>query len=184
MFFLLLFAGTMFLTVADDDDYKHRDDDYEHREEEHEHHGEDNHAESYLKKVNNSVYKEQCGECHFTYQPELLPSASWKKILENLDDHFGEAVELDDDSKSIISDYLTSNGAEKSPAEIALKIMRGLGNQLPLSITDTKYFKDKHHEISSDIINRESIESLSNCSACHITAENGIYDDDDVRIPK
>ena len=25
---------------------------------------------------------------------------------------------------------------------------------------------------------------MANCAACHITAEQGIYDDDDVKIPK
>ena len=34
------------------------------------------------------------------------------------------------------------------------------------------------------IFKRESVGSLANCAACHITAEKGIYDDDDVKIPK
>jgi len=42
-----------------------------------------------------------------------LPSASWIKILANLDDHFGETVELDD-SKKVISDYLKINSAENT----------------------------------------------------------------------
>ena len=35
----------------------------------------------YLSAVNNPTYKEQCGGCHFAYQPGLLPSGSWEKIL-------------------------------------------------------------------------------------------------------
>jgi len=31
--------------------------------------------------------------------PELLHSASWMRILDQLDDHFGEEIELDPDSK-------------------------------------------------------------------------------------
>jgi hypothetical protein len=186
LFFLLL-GGPMLPTFADDDHhYRHDDDDhhYRQRERERERHRENHHDDSYLKKVDHPVYKEQCGDCHFAYQPELLPSASWKKILENLDDHFGEPVEIDDETKRAVSVYLTSNGAETSSSEIAVKIMRSLGNRIPLRITDIKYITKKHHEISADILNRESIGSLSNCSACHITAENGFYDDDDVRIPK
>lgn len=186
----LLFAGPMLPTFADDDRHDrhdwHDDDDhrYRHRERERKHHRENHHNGSSLKKVNHPVYKEQCGECHFAYQPELLPSASWKKILENLDDHFGDSVELDDESRRVISDHLTSNGAERSSSETAVKIMRSLGGRVPLRITDIKYIKDKHHEISAAILDRESIGSLSNCSACHIAAENGNYDDDNVRIPK
>jgi hypothetical protein len=62
--------------------------------------------------------------------------------------------------------------------------MRSLGNQVPLRITDIPYIREKHHEISPNILKRESIGSLSNCSACHTTAENGIYEDDNVTIPK
>lgn len=175
-FFLMLFAGIVFQAVADDD---HHD-----RHGKREHVKKNHHNESHLKKVNNPVYQEQCSDCHFAYQPELLPSASWVKILGKLDDHFGDVVELDPQSKKIISDYLISNGAEKSSSKRAVKIKRSLGSQTPMRITETKYIKDKHHEITANIIDRESIGSLSNCTACHITAEDGIYDDDDVRIPE
>jgi hypothetical protein len=62
--------------------------------------------------------------------------------------------------------------------------MRSVGNQVPLRITDIQYIKEKHHEISSNVLKRKTIGSLSNCSACHTTAENGIYEDDNVIIPK
>jgi hypothetical protein len=32
--------------------------------------------------------------------------------------------------------------------------------------------------------NALKMEIFFNCAACHITAENGIYDDDDVKIPE
>ena len=34
------------------------------------------------------------------------------------------------------------------------------------------------------LIGEESIGSISNCVACHTTAEEGIYDDEDVKIPR
>ena len=199
--FILVFGGILNYPLADDDDHKekswyhkildwdHDDDDVDddkgkHRERKRKRHRGDDHDERYLKPVNNPTYKEECGACHFVYQPELLPSASWAKILANLDDHFGDSIELDDDSRKAISDYLKSNGAEQSSAKRAVKIMRSLGNQVPLRITDIPYIIEKHHEISPNILKRESIGSLSNCSACHTTAENGIYEDDNVKIPK
>lgn len=193
---LLISSGALYLAEADDNHKAKKwyqrvfaNDDHkggrgQHRERKRERHRDDDHHESYLKPVNNLTYKEECGACHFVYQPELLPSASWMKILANLDDHFGEAVELDDDSKRVISDYLKSNAAENSSAKVAVKIMRSLGNQVPLRITDIPSFRKKHHEISPDVVRRKSIGSLSNCSACHATAESGIYDDDNVIIPK
>jgi cytochrome c553 len=138
----------------------------------------------FLAPVNNDTFKQKCGACHFAYQPGLLPSASWMQILANLDDHFGEAVELDDDSKKVISNYLKINSAENSSAKRAVKIMRSVGTQVPLRITDIRYIQKKHHEISSDVLKRKSIGSLSNCSACHTTADQGNYEDDFVKIPK
>jgi hypothetical protein len=160
------------------------DDKGRHRERKRERHRGDDHYERRLKQVNNPTYKEACGACHFVYQPELLPSGSWVKILANLEDHFGQTVELDDDSKRIISDYLKSNGAENSSAKRAVKIVRSIGNQYPVRITDIPYIKEKHGKIPSDVLKRNSIGSLSNCPACHKTAESGIYDDDNVFIPQ
>jgi hypothetical protein len=196
-FILIIFSGALYLAAADDDHkekkwyqkiFDHDDDDNDaegkHRERKRKRHRDDHHNKRYLKQVNNLNYKEECGACHFVYQPELLPSASWLKIMTNLADHFGESIELDDDSRKAISDYLKSNSAEYSSAKRAVKIMRSLGNQAPLRITDIPYIREKHHEISPNVLKRESIGSLSNCSACHTTAENGIYEDDDVKIPK
>ncbi|MCP3925799.1 MAG: cytochrome C [Desulfobacterales bacterium] len=143
-----------------------------------------NHKKNYLKPVNNQTYKDECGACHFAYQPELLPSASWLKILSNLDDHFGEVVETDDDLKKIIAAYLVSNGAENSTAKRAVKIMKSLNGKTPMRITDIPYIKEKHYdEFSPEILKRKSIGSLSNCEACHTTAIKGIYEDNYVEIP-
>jgi len=137
----------------------------------------------YLKPVTNQVYKETCGECHFAYQPELLPSASWMKILNQLDDHFGEEIEADPDTIKSISDYLKTNGAENSSAKRSKKIMRSLGNQVPMRITDIPLFREKHHELNPEVLKRESIGSLANCTACHITAEEGIYEMTMLKFP-
>ncbi len=163
----------------DDDDENHK-----RRKRNRKRHRDNEHDESYLKPVNNPTYKEECGGCHFAYQPELLPEACWMKILTNLDDHFGESIELDDDSKEAILDYLKANSADYSSAKRAVKIMESLGNHVPMRITDIPYIREKHHELDPEIFERESIESLSNCVVCHTTAEKGIYEDDNVRIPK
>ncbi|MDY0219871.1 MAG: diheme cytochrome c [Desulfobacterium sp.] len=195
VFVLIIFNGALSLSVADDNheekkwyqkslDHDDENDNDRHRKRKHKRNRDDDHNNSYLRQVNNPTYEEECGACHFVYQPELLPSASWVKILGNLDDHFGETVELDDDSKKNIAAYLKSNSAEYSSAKDAVKIMRCLRNQVPLRITDIPYIIEKHHEISPDILKRNSIGSLSNCSACHMTAEEGIYEDDNVTIPK
>ncbi|MFC1868307.1 diheme cytochrome c [Thermodesulfobacteriota bacterium] len=193
--FFFIFFGVLNFSIADDDDHKEDkkwykknfddDDDNDHnRKRNRKRQRYNEHDGSYLKPVNNATYKEECGACHFVYQPELLPSASWMKILDQLDDHFGEEIELNPDSKKIISDYLNSNGAENSSAKRAVKIMRSLGTHVHMRITDTPYIREKHHELNPEVLKREPIGSLSNCIACHTTAEEGIYDDDNVKIPQ
>jgi len=195
--FILIFTGAWDYSLADDDDHKEKswyhkildwddddDDNGRHRKRNRKRHRDNDHDGSYLKPVNNPTYEAECGECHFLYQPGLLPSASWMKILDQLDDHFGEEIELDPDSIKIISDYLQSNGAENSSAKRAVKIMRSLGYRVPMRITDTPYIREKHHELNPEVLKRESIGSLSNCIACHTTAEKGIYEDDNVKIPQ
>ncbi len=159
----------------DDDD----DDDHHSERKDSKHHNED-----YLNPVDNTAYKEECGVCHFPYQPGLLSADSWEKILAGPEDHFGEVLEIDPESKKVIAEYLKANAAEHSSAKRAVKIMRSLGSRTPLRITEIPYIQQKHHEVSADVLKRKSIGSLSNCSACHTTAEKGIYDDDNVVIPK
>ena len=136
-----------------------------------------------LAPVDNPVYAEACGACHFTYQPGLLPSGSWEKILAGLDNHNGESIELEPESKTAIMEYLSANAAEHSSAKRSVKIMKSLKAETPLRITDTPYIKKKHHELKDDIFKRESIGSRSNCPACHTTAKDGIYREKFVVIP-
>ena len=169
---VLLINGVFIKALADDDD----DDDH--------HNSSKKYNKKYIAPVNNPIYEEECGACHFPYQPELLPSGSWKKIIVGLDDHFGEEIEIDIESINVISGYLISNSAEKSSAKRAVKIVRSLRGRIPIRISEIPYIIEKHDEVDPKIFNRESIGSLANCTACHITAEKGIYDDDDVKIPK
>lgn len=122
------------------------------------------HRQQCLDTVTDPTYKEQCGSCHGVYQPGLLPSGSWEKIMLGLDKHFGETVQVDPDKQKIIKAYLKSNAAEYSSAKLSAKIMRSLKGQTPLKITDIPYIRKKHHRISPDV--------LKNCAACHKTAES------------
>lgn len=79
---------------------------------------------------------------------------------------------------------VSSNAAEHSSAKRAVKIMRCLGSEVPLRATKIFYIQKKHHEISPEVFKWEAIGSLSNCSACHTTTEKGIYENDNVVIPK
>ena len=132
----------------------------------------------------NAAYDESCGGCHFAYQPWLLPSGSWKAVLAGLDDHFGNPVVLPDDRRAELAAYLEANAADRFPSRRAENIMRGLGSATPARITDVPYILHKHHELDDAVLKRPSVGGLANCPACHTTAAQGVYDDDNVIIPR
>lgn len=137
--------------------------------------------------VTNATYTEECGSCHYAYPPGLLPSASWSKLLapDALADHFGENAELDDEVLKTIQAYADANAADKSWFKRSRKIALATeGVDAPLRITETRYIKRKHHEISDrGFTDNPDVQSRSNCTACHTQAEKGIFDSDTVDIP-
>lgn len=137
--------------------------------------------------VDNKQYKDECGSCHFAYQPGLLPTKSWEKLLtaEALKNHFGENAELDKDTLKVIYDYAIANAADKSYHKRSRKIAIATENvEAPLRITEVRYIKRKHHEIPEKMIKgNKDVKSLSNCDACHTQANKGVFDSDTVKIP-
>jgi hypothetical protein len=135
--------------------------------------------------VENPTYIDECGGCHFPYQPGLLPARSWKKLMSSLDDHFGENAELDPETLKELTQYAMTNAADHSKFKRSVKIMRSLrDSDTPLRVTKTRYIINKHDELSArDITGNPKVRSLSNCQACHARPETGSFSEDDVRIP-
>jgi len=134
--------------------------------------------------VKYALYQEECGSCHFAYQPGLLPAASWWKIMDGLADHFGENAELDGNTDKQLRDYLIANAADRVNRGRSPGIVNSLRGNAPLRITDTVYFRRQHGEIPIRMVrNNPEIGSFSRCGVCHSGANEGIYDEDSVRIP-
>ena len=135
--------------------------------------------------VKNDTYKEECGSCHFAYQPGLLPARSWEKMMGNLENHFDENAELDKETQAQLTGYLATNAADDANYKRSKRIMASLGkNDAPLRVTETPYFIRKHDEIPQRmVIENPELGSFSKCAACHVNAEKGSYEDDEVRIP-
>ncbi len=144
--------------------------------------------------VNNSQYQEACGDCHMAYSPGLLPSKNWQKVMGNLDDHFGDNAELPAVEHQQILNYLVSNSAEKSKYRRSIKIARSLfeakesGSTASEKVVDrislTPYFIRKHDEIPKRfVIDNPKVGSFSQCNLCHLNAEKGSFNEDEVSIP-
>jgi mono/diheme cytochrome c family protein len=135
--------------------------------------------------VNNQLYIKECGSCHFPYQPGLLPSNAWNKMMENLENHFNSDASLNEADLQTLSKYLNDNSAEKNMQyKRSNRIVSSLAkNQIPDSISTTPYMIKKHEDIRKDLITQNEVKGLFNCMACHKTADKGIYGERDINIP-
>ena len=135
--------------------------------------------------VTSPIYKEECSSCHMAYPPGLLPTRSWKKLMAGLENHFGDNAELDSETFKSISEFLVSNSADDSNYRRSRKIMRSLSDKdVPIRISETPYIINKHDEIPDRLIKyNKKVNSLSNCSACHNKAEQGLFSEHGVNIP-
>ena len=135
--------------------------------------------------VNNQLYIKECGSCHFPYQPGLLPSNAWNKMMTNLENHFNNDASLNEANLQTLTKYLNDNSAEKNMQyKRSNRIVSSLAkNQIPDSISTTPYMIKKHEDIRKNLITQNEVKGLFNCIACHKTADKGIYGERDINIP-
>ena len=118
-------------------------------------------------------YQAECAACHIAYPPRLLPAQSWARIMSDLEHHFGTDASLDPASVTEISGWLAANaGGSRRNA--------GAGDR----ITTSPWFVREHREVAAATWRLPAVNKPSNCAACHRGAEQGIFNEHDVRIPR
>jgi hypothetical protein len=121
------------------------------------------------------LYRQECASCHIAYPPSMLPAASWLHLMRNLPHHFGADASLEPAAVKELSDWLAANAGDAR---------RVRDRPAQDRITRTAWFVREHREIGASAWQRPSIRSASNCAACHTRAEQGVFDEHDVRIPR
>ena len=129
--------------------------------------------------VTNPVVAKECGACHMTYQPGLLPAASWDRMVGGLKDHFGENADVDPAIAAEMRTYLMANAALRLGPRMQAPGKTGLDAMAPLRITELNWFVRKHGRgrISPAALQKAGAKSASACQACHLGAERGDYGD-------
>ncbi|MCD6679913.1 MAG: diheme cytochrome c [Burkholderiaceae bacterium] len=120
------------------------------------------------------IYATECGACHVAYAPGALPADSWRRIVAGLERHYGTDASLDDASVARIGEWLQRHAGTWKHVREAPPQDR---------ITRAAWFERKHRKIDSAAWRHEGVNSAANCAACHLGAERGHFDDDDLRIP-
>jgi hypothetical protein len=126
----------------------------------------------------NASWQAECSACHIAYPPGLLPASSWREMMNTLGDHFGTDASLDEATVAEILPFLEQNAAPERRAESTAD------GKPVLRITETRWFKREHDEISPAVWKRDSVKSASNCMACHTAADKGNFDEDSISIPR
>ncbi len=138
-----------------------------------------------MPRLTHKAWQQECASCHIAYAPSMLPRASWRKIMGGLDQHFGDNASLDPATQADILKFLEAHAADSGGSRTGSRVMQGMDLQNPpLRITESRWFVRKHDEVPRAAWSRKAVGSAANCAACHRQAEQGVFDDDSVRIPK
>jgi len=134
-------------------------------------------AAAYVLVPKDPVYLKECGSCHTAFSPQLLPAASWRKIMGRLDDHFGDSAKLDAATGQAITRYLVENAADHATGDESRTIMHSLGpGEVPARITDVPFIAGLHAAVMDPRWSGQPRpKRLTECEVCHVRAARGDY---------
>jgi len=136
------------------------------------------HAETFTPISDKQIHA-ACGECHMTFFPQMLPQATWSKIIGDLSNHFGEDATLDAATQAYVLKYHLDDSADVKSTRAAKKWMArvNLANP-PTRIIDAPRFIKKHSDNDfTRMWDKKGVKSKADCIACHKDAERGIFED-------
>jgi Dihaem cytochrome c len=120
-------------------------------------------------------YQQECAACHVTYPPGMLPAASWQRLMSNLPRHFGTDASLDAATVKTLSGWLAAHAGTDKRAREAPPEDR---------ITRSAWFVREHDEVRAATWKLPAVKSAANCVACHPRADQGAFNERDIRIPR
>ena len=134
-------------------------------------------SDEYVFDATDPVWQSECGSCHIPYPPALLPAASWRILMAQLDRHFGSDASVDPATATAITSFLDRN-AGRPRRENA-----GSGTP-PVRITETRWFRNEHDEVPARTWRSPAVKSAANCEACHAQAAGGNFSERTQRVPR
>jgi nitrate/TMAO reductase-like tetraheme cytochrome c subunit len=122
----------------------------------------------------NAKWKSECGSCHVAYPAQLLPAASWQRLMKGLDRHFGADASVDAATAAEIGAFLEKYAGGK----------RGIAGETTLRVSETAWFLREHRKVDAATWKSPAVKSAANCAACHTGADNGDYRERGIRMPR
>ena len=120
-------------------------------------------------------YQQECGSCHVAFPPGMLPAASWQRVMATLERHYGVDASLDAATTKELATFVAANAGT----------YRRVSEQPPQDrITRSAWFVRQHDEVPASAWKLAAVKNPSNCSACHKQADQGDFNERNVRIPR
>lgn len=134
-------------------------------------------AVAYVLVPKDAAYLKECGSCHTAFSPQLLPAASWRRIMASLDNHFGDSAKVDAATQQAITAYLVDNAADHAASDESRVIMHSLGpGEVPGRITEIPFVAGVHAAALDPRWNGQPRpKRLTECETCHVRAPKGDY---------
>ena len=130
----------------------------------------------YYAPVIEPLVKQECGTCHLPFAPSMLPANSWKRLMGDLKNHFGDDASIDATLTKTIGDYLVANAADSGGRVYGSKLLRGVSlTDAPLRITELPKWRSAHAQVPDWEWKHQDVRTKANCTACHLNAELGYY---------
>jgi hypothetical protein len=120
-------------------------------------------------------YQQECGACHTAFPPGMLPASSWQSVMRNLPQHYGTDASLDPATAKELSAWLAANAGTYKRVSEAPPDNR---------ITRSAWFTRKHREVAATSWKLPAVKSATNCAACHPQADQGDFNERNIRIPR
>lgn len=121
------------------------------------------------------AYQQECAACHIAYPPGMLPAASWKRLMGNLQNHYGTDASIDAATVKQLSVWLNTHAGTYKRVSAPPPDDR---------ITRSAWFIREHDEVPAATWKRPAVKSAANCAACHTQADQGDFRERNIRIPR
>ena len=126
--------------------------------------------------IEHAATLKECGACHLAFPPQMLPARSWKKMMGDLANHFGESASLPEAARAEITAYLAANAGDAAIAKNGRRFLRGIdAAETPLRITETPFWQGVHEEVPNPYFTSAKVKTPANCAACHRAAAKGVF---------
>jgi len=129
-------------------------------------------------------WREACGRCHLAFDAYFLPASGWARVLGGLPQHFGVSLVVPAAELRQLWGWAERNAADAGSTVIGAEVMNRLApTDRPQRVTETRWFRHRHHSIPRASWSRPAIGSPAHCRACHPDADRGIFSARSVFIP-